>query len=144
MHVRRMFELHGVSRFGEVASSNAWGGLADSYYLLAGSRCDIDADASRGLLGDFAELEDRRLDRTNQHCLADILAIAICAVICGANGQAARRIRQGHAAENFARLGRVALNLLKAEAQEKAGIKTQRLTCGWDHDNLLKVLTGGN
>jgi predicted transposase YbfD/YdcC len=54
------------------------------------------------------------------------------------------RIRQGHAAPNFSRLSRIALNLLKAEKQEKVGIKAKRLTCGWDHDYLLKVLTGGN
>jgi len=51
------------------------------------------------------------------------------------------RIRQGHAAENFSRLNRIALNLLKSETQEKVGIKTKRLRCGWDHDYLLKVLT---
>jgi predicted transposase YbfD/YdcC len=54
-----------------------------------------------------------------------------------------RRIRQGHAAENFARLSRIALNLLKAETTNDGGIKTKRLCCGWDHDYLLKVLTGG-
>ena len=54
-----------------------------------------------------------------------------------------RRIRQGHAAENFARLSRIALNLLKAESTNDGGIKTKRLCCGWDHDYLLKVLTGG-
>jgi predicted transposase YbfD/YdcC len=54
-----------------------------------------------------------------------------------------RRIRQGHAAENFARLSRIALNLLKAEKTNDGGIKTKRLCCGWDHDYLLKVLTGG-
>jgi predicted transposase YbfD/YdcC len=54
-----------------------------------------------------------------------------------------RRIRQGHAAENFSRLARIALNLLKAETTLKGGIKTKRLCCGWDHDYLLKVLTGG-
>ncbi len=53
------------------------------------------------------------------------------------------RIRQGHAAENFARLNRIALNLLKAEKTNDGGIKTKRLCCGWDHDYLLKVLTGG-
>jgi predicted transposase YbfD/YdcC len=52
------------------------------------------------------------------------------------------RIRQGHAAENFARLSRIALNLLKAEKTNDGGIKTKRLCCGWDHDYLLKVLTG--
>jgi predicted transposase YbfD/YdcC len=55
-----------------------------------------------------------------------------------------RRIRQGHAAENFARLSRIALNLLKAEKTNDGGIKTKRLCCGWDHDYLLRVLTGGN
>lgn len=54
-----------------------------------------------------------------------------------------RRIRQGHAAENFARMARIALNLLKAEKTNDGGIKTKRLCCGWDHDYLLKVLTGG-
>ena len=54
-----------------------------------------------------------------------------------------RRIRKGHAAENFARLSRIALNLLKAEKTNDGGIKTKRLCCGWDHDYLLRVLTGG-
>ncbi len=54
-----------------------------------------------------------------------------------------RRIRQGHAAENFSRLSRIALNLLKAEKTNDGGIKTKRLCCGWDHDYLLKVLAGG-
>jgi predicted transposase YbfD/YdcC len=51
------------------------------------------------------------------------------------------RIRQGHAAENFSRLNRIALNLLKRQTKHKAGIKTKRLRAGWDHDYLLKVLT---
>ncbi len=54
-----------------------------------------------------------------------------------------RRIRQGHAAENFSRLSRIALNLLKREQTNKHGIKTKRLRCGWDHDYLLTVLTQG-
>ena len=53
------------------------------------------------------------------------------------------RIRQGHAAENFSRLNRIALNLLKAEKTNDGGIKTKRLCCGWDHDYLLKVLSAG-
>lgn len=55
-----------------------------------------------------------------------------------------RRIRKGHAAENFARLSRIAMNLLKAEKTNDGGIKTKRLCCGWDSDYLLTVLTGGN
>ena len=54
-----------------------------------------------------------------------------------------RRIRQGHAAENFSRLSRIALNLLKAETTCKVGLKSKRLRCGWDHDYLLKVLSKG-
>jgi predicted transposase YbfD/YdcC len=53
------------------------------------------------------------------------------------------RIRRGHAAENFSRLNRIALNLLKSETQQKVGIKTKRLVAGWDHDYLLSILTQG-
>ena len=52
-----------------------------------------------------------------------------------------RRIRKGHGAENYARLCRIGLNLLKAQTKHKAGIKTKRLCCGWSHDYLLRVLT---
>ena len=34
----------------------------------------------------FATLEDPRIDRTRHHDLMDIVVIAICAVICGAEG----------------------------------------------------------
>ena len=34
----------------------------------------------------FSKVEDPRLDRTKEHKLIDIIAIAICAVICGAEG----------------------------------------------------------
>ena len=52
-----------------------------------------------------------------------------------------RRIRKGHGAENYSRLCRLALNLLKRDTTVKAGIKSKRLTAGWDHDYLLKLLT---
>jgi len=53
----------------------------------------------------------------------------------------ASRIRNGYAAENFSRLRRIALNLLKRETTEKVGIKAKRLRAGWDEDYLLRVLT---
>lgn len=53
-----------------------------------------------------------------------------------------RRIRKGHGAENFSRLCRLGLNLLKQERTVKAGIATKRKKCGWDNDYLLKVVTG--
>ena len=34
----------------------------------------------------FCEIEDPRVERTRQHKLIDIITIAICAVICGAEG----------------------------------------------------------
>lgn len=34
----------------------------------------------------FAEVEDPRVERTKQHRLVDIIIIAVCAVICGADG----------------------------------------------------------
>lgn len=52
-----------------------------------------------------------------------------------------RRIRKGHGAENFSRLCRIALNLLKRELSQKVSIKTKRKICGWDNDYLLKVAT---
>lgn len=51
-----------------------------------------------------------------------------------------RRLRVGHGAENFSRLCRMALNLLKQERTEKAGIANKRRICGWDNQYLLKVL----
>jgi hypothetical protein len=46
----------------------------------------MDVEAPGGLLRAFAGLKDPRMERTKQHSLADILAIAVCAVICGAEG----------------------------------------------------------
>jgi predicted transposase YbfD/YdcC len=51
-----------------------------------------------------------------------------------------RRIRKGHGAENFSRLCRMALNMLKNEPTQKTGIAIKRQTCGWDNDYLLKVV----
>ena len=51
------------------------------------------------------------------------------------------RIRKGNAAENFAILRRIALNLLKAENSVKLGTANKRLNAGWDNDYLMKVLS---
>lgn len=57
-------------------------------------------------------------------------------------GEDAARHREGHSAENFSRLRRIALNLLKRDKSRKRGIKGKRLNAAWDHDYLLKLLTG--
>lgn len=52
-----------------------------------------------------------------------------------------RRIRKGNGAENFSRLCRIALNLLKRDKSIKNGIKGKRLAAGWDHDYLLRLIS---
>jgi predicted transposase YbfD/YdcC len=52
------------------------------------------------------------------------------------------RQRKDHSAQNFSRLRRIALNLLRRESTKKRGIKGKRLNAAWDHDYLLKLLTG--
>ena len=44
----------------------------------------MDARNRRGLFGCFDELEDPRMDRTKDHRLDDLLAIAVLATVCGA------------------------------------------------------------
>jgi predicted transposase YbfD/YdcC len=53
-----------------------------------------------------------------------------------------KRNRKNHSAENFSRVRRMALNLLQRETTKKRGIKGKRLNAAWDHDYLLKLLTG--
>jgi predicted transposase YbfD/YdcC len=52
-----------------------------------------------------------------------------------------RRIRKDHGAENFSRLCRLALNLLKRDKSVKIGIHGKRLKAGWDEPYLLRLLT---
>jgi predicted transposase YbfD/YdcC len=57
-------------------------------------------------------------------------------------GEDDSRIRQGQAPQNFAVIRQIALNLLRQETTLQRGIKAKRLRAGWDHDYLLKILTG--
>jgi predicted transposase YbfD/YdcC len=52
------------------------------------------------------------------------------------------RVRKGNAAQNFAVLRHIALNLLKQENSARLGIKNKRLKAAWDEDYLLKILLG--
>jgi len=53
------------------------------------------------------------------------------------------RIRAGYAAENFAVLRHIALNLLRQQTIKRKSIKGRRLKAAWDTDFLLQVLTSG-
>jgi predicted transposase YbfD/YdcC len=53
------------------------------------------------------------------------------------------RIRAGYAAENFAVLRHIALNLLRQQTTKRKSIKGRRLKAAWDTDYLLQVITGG-
>jgi predicted transposase YbfD/YdcC len=57
-------------------------------------------------------------------------------------GEDDRRIRSNHGAENFSRLCRMALNLLKSDKTLKVGVKAKRLRAGWDEPYMLRLLTG--
>lgn len=46
----------------------------------------MDVNAPPGLLCAFSQLKDPRMNRTRRHSLCDVLVIAICAIICGADG----------------------------------------------------------
>ena len=52
------------------------------------------------------------------------------------------RIRQGYAAENFAVLRHLALNLLQQRQTKRLSVKGKRLKAGWDNDFLLQILEG--
>jgi predicted transposase YbfD/YdcC len=57
-------------------------------------------------------------------------------------GEDRSRIRKGHADANFAIIRRTALSLLKNERSQKVGVKTKRLTAGWNDEYLEQVLLG--
>lgn len=50
------------------------------------------------------------------------------------------RVRAGNAAENFAVIRHLSLNLLKSLKNSKLSIKLRRMSAGWNQDFLLKVL----
>lgn len=68
-----------------------------------------------------------------EHSLHGVLALAFCEDEC--------RVRQGHAAEYFAVLRHIAINLLQQDTSAKVGIKAKRLKAAREQDHLPKVLS---
>ncbi len=113
----------------------------------------------------FAFVTDPRTGNAKQHLLLDILVIAICATISGADTWVSKtsyiglrrelsrtvldiafredesRMRKLNSPENFAMVRHVAYILLKQEQSEKIGIKAKRLKAACDRDYLIKVLS---
>src|SRR6266849_4129397 len=58
--------------------------------------------SSPSLMSHFADLPDPRIERTRRHKLLDIMAIALCGVMCGANDWVAIEA-YGHAKERWLR-----------------------------------------
>ncbi|MCJ7715343.1 MAG: hypothetical protein MUO54_02325 [Anaerolineales bacterium] len=52
----------------------------------------------------------------------------------------AQRKRNGKAANNFALIQKIVLNLLKKEESKKMSLKNKRLVAAWDDEFLLKIL----
>ncbi|MEA1875380.1 MAG: ISAs1 family transposase [Bacteroidota bacterium] len=52
----------------------------------------------------------------------------------------AQRKRNGQAANNYALIEKIALNLLKSEKSKNMSIKSKRLVAAWDNKFLLKIL----
>jgi predicted transposase YbfD/YdcC len=50
------------------------------------------------------------------------------------------RIRAGHAAENFAVLRHLALNLIQHYKTKRLSVRTRRMKAAWDNDYLLQLL----
>jgi len=50
------------------------------------------------------------------------------------------RIRAGYAAENFATVRKLALNVIKGNKSKKGGVKAKRLQAAWDNDYLRELL----
>ena len=53
------------------------------------------------------------------------------------------RNRVGHSAENFSRIRRLALNLLRRDTSCKVGLKGKRLQACLKEDYLLRILSQG-
>jgi len=141
IETRKAWVLWDIKFLGSIAKE--WPGLK-SIVMIEQTRQVNGGDASKEVHYYISSLDGRRSARqfldyvrghwgveNNLHWQLDV-----------SFGEDQRRVRVGHGAENFSRLCRIALNLLKNEPTHKNGIAIRRQNCGWDDDYLLKVLIG--
>jgi predicted transposase YbfD/YdcC len=93
----------------------------DRYFITSSTREDVQAIAA-GI----------RAHWKVENCLHWVLDMAFYEDQC--------RIRMGYAAENFATIRKLALNVIKANKSRKGGVKARRLQAAWDNDYLRELL----
>jgi predicted transposase YbfD/YdcC len=130
-----------ISRQHDLASMSQWPGLKGigmvSYTREIGEQIQTE---TRFYLTSFMEDAKRFALSVRNHWQIEInlhwsLDVSFHEDLC--------RVRSGHAAENFAVIRHIALNLLKNEKTSKVGIATKRKRSGWDERYLAKVLAVG-
>jgi hypothetical protein len=92
-------------------------------------------------------LEDPR-SRESPHDLRELLLVALCAVLSGADGWADGWAGGGgvwrgpscHGCASSCRSRRIALNLIRQDTSQKVGVKNRRLLAGWDDAYRQKLL----
>jgi predicted transposase YbfD/YdcC len=140
IETRQVHVTWNVERLGEIAGK--WPGLKS--IAVVDSMREVDGTISRERHYYLSSLDARRSARqfggyirghwsveNNLHWQLDV-----------SFNEDQRRIRKGHGAENFSRLCRISLNLLKNDKSQKVGIATKRKICGWNNDYLIKVAQG--
>jgi predicted transposase YbfD/YdcC len=138
IETRRVWACWDVQLLGELAQQ--WPGLKS--LILVQRRREVNGQVSVELHYFISSLDGRRTARqlagyirghwsveNNLHWQLDV-----------SFNEDQRRIRKHHGAENFSRLCRMGLNLIKNETSAKVGIATKRKMCGWDNDYLIKVV----
>jgi len=144
-----LIDILTIALFAVMAGADGWAAVAQyGRARLAWLRTFLDLPhgiPSHDTLGDvFARLNPQAFERCFQEWMASMVQLSggkLAAIdALGCQKEIARRSKAKRLAENFSRMCRMGLNLLKNEKSQKTGIAIKRQNCGWDKDYLLKVL----